>query len=57
MLNDEMLDLDKKVKVFYNDQILYDAVPTRNIASIWKSLNQRNDLNQYFSAEIALTLK
>ncbi|WP_167604738.1 alpha/beta hydrolase [Maribellus sediminis] len=56
LLNDKMLDPDQNVKVLYKDKVLYDAVPTRNIASIWKSLDQRNDLNQYFSAEIALTL-
>ncbi|MFV0589899.1 MAG: hypothetical protein ACK5M7_00820 [Draconibacterium sp.] len=55
-LNDKLINLDQKVKVFYNSQLLYDAVPVRNVASIWKSLSERNDEEQVFSAQIDLHL-
>lgn len=56
LLNDKMLDLGKKVTVKYNDKVLYNDKPVRNIANIWKSLNQRNDLNQVFSAEVKVQI-
>lgn len=56
-LNDKMINLDQKVKVFYNGQLLYDAVPVRNVATIWKSLSERNDPEQVFSAQIEVHLK
>ncbi|MCK3683580.1 dienelactone hydrolase family protein [Maribellus sp. YY47] len=56
-LNGDMLKLDQKVRVFYNGQLLYDAVPTRNVATIWKSLSERNDPEQVFSAQIEVNLK
>lgn len=55
-LNDEMLDLDKKVKVEYNGQTIYNDIPKRSISTIWLSLNKRNDLKQVFSSRIELTL-
>jgi hypothetical protein len=55
-LNDKMLDLNKKVKVEYDGQTIYDDIPKRNVSTIWLSLNNRNDLNQVFSAQIELDL-
>lgn len=55
-LNDEMLDLDKNVSVVYMGNEVYSGVPIRNVATIWKSLNERNDLQQVFSAEIQVSL-
>lgn len=55
-LNDKMVDLDEKVKVKYNDEIIYHDVPKRNIAQIWQSLTQRNDPQQVYSAKIEVTL-
>lgn len=55
-LNDQMMDLNKKVRVEYNENVVYNDIPTRNISTIWKSLNEKNDLEQVFSAEIKLTL-
>ena len=57
LLNDEMLDLNKKVKVIYQGKEIYHAVPTRNIATIWQSLSERNDTNQVFSAKITINLE
>lgn len=56
-LNDEMLDLDKKVTVEYNGKNVFNGTPKRSISTVWKTLHEHNDLNQYFSAEIELTLK
>lgn len=56
-LNDKMINLHQKVKVFYNGQLLYNAVPVRNVATVWKSLSERNDPEQVFSAEIEVNLK
>lgn len=57
LLNDEMLDLDKKVKVIFGGKEIYHAIPTRNIATIWQSLSERNDSKQVFSAKITVNLK
>lgn len=56
-LNDEMLDLDKKVSIEYNGQVIYNAIPERTISTLWKSLNNCNDLEQVFCAEIKVSLK
>jgi len=55
-LNDEMMDLDKKVIVEFNGRVLYNEVPKRTISAIWESLNERNDLQQVFSAQIEVSL-
>jgi poly(3-hydroxybutyrate) depolymerase len=55
-LNDKMLDLDKKVSVEFNGEVIYNAVPKRTLSVIWKSLNEHNDLEQVFTAEIAVAL-
>jgi len=52
-----MINLDQKVKVYYKDQLLFDSVPVRNVAAIWKSLSERNDAEQVFSAQIEVNLK
>ena len=56
-LNDEMVDLDKKVTVEYNGKVIYSDIPPRTIAQIWKSLNERNDSNQVFFAQIEVSLE
>lgn len=56
-LNDEMLDLSKKVVVEYKGEEIYKGLVQRNVSTIWKSLNERNDLQQVFSAEIQVSLK
>ncbi|MCA1760763.1 MAG: alpha/beta hydrolase, partial [Bacteroidales bacterium] len=55
-LNDEMMDLDKKVTVEFDGKVLYDEVPKRTISAIWKSLNERNDPQQVFSVQIEVSL-
>ncbi len=55
-LNDEMLDLDKKVTVEYNGQTIYNEIPKRSVSTLWESLNNHNDLKQVFSSRIELTL-
>lgn len=55
-LNDEMLDLDQNVVIEYNGEVLYNKKPERTIATVWESLNNRNDPNQVFSAQIEVYL-
>lgn len=56
-LNDEMVDLDKKVTVKYNGEVIYSDIPERNIVQIWNSLIKRNDPNQVFFAQIEVSLE
>ncbi len=55
-LNDDMLDLDKKVNVLFKGKSIYNDIPKRKVATIWNSLNERNDLNQVFCAKISVSL-
>ncbi len=47
---------DKKVLVEFRGKTIYNDVPARTIATIWESLNERNDLQQVFCAEIKVSL-
>src|SRR5690606_10357923 len=42
-LNDEMVDLNRKVRVHHNGSVIYDDIPERTILTIWESLSGRND--------------
>jgi predicted esterase len=55
-LNDEIVDLNEKIKVKCNGEVIYNDIPKRTIAQIWKSLTERNDPKQVFSAKIEVTL-
>jgi len=55
-LNDDMLNLDKKVTVLFKGKTIYNDIPKRKVATIWNSLNERNDLNQVFCAKISVRL-
>jgi predicted esterase len=55
-LNDEMVDLNRKVRVHYNGKVLYDAIPERTISAIWESLSGRNDPEQLFFSQIEVSL-
>lgn len=56
-LNDKMVDLDKKVSVEFAGKVIYNEIPKRTIATIWNSLNERNDLEQVFCAQIKVSLE
>lgn len=56
LLNDEMLDLDKPVKIIYKDRIIYNKKISRNIGSIARSIDERADKRAIFCSEINLTL-
>lgn len=56
-LNDKMVDLNKKVTVEFKGKVIYNEIPKRNVATIWKSLNERNDLEQVFCAQIKVILE
>ena len=53
-LNDEMMDLDKPVKVFYNGQVVYEGVVDRTRENITSNLSLRQDERYAFPAEIRL---
>ncbi len=55
-LNDKMMNLNKKVEVEYNGEVIYNKKPARTIATLWESLEQRTDTNQVFSARIEVSL-
>jgi predicted esterase len=55
-LNDEMVDLNQKVRVHYNGAVIYDARPKRTVAALWNSMNGRNDREQLFFSEIEVSL-
>lgn len=55
-LNDEMMDLDKPVKIYYKGKRIGKKRVKRNIANIYESLNERNDPRYAFPAKIELHL-
>ncbi len=55
-LNDEMVDLNRKVRVHYNGSVIFDAISERTISTIWESLSRRNDPEQLFYSQIEISL-
>ncbi len=53
-LNDTMLDLDKAVTIRSGEKIIYDCVCLRTIATLARTLAERNDPDLIFSVEIPL---
>lgn len=53
-LNDEMMDLDKPVKVFYNGHVVYEGVVDRTRENITSNLSLRQDERYAFPAEVRL---
>ena len=56
LLNDEMLDLDRKVTVRYQGQVVYSGKPKRSASVIRRTLNERGDVTSIFSAEIPISI-
>lgn len=56
-LNDEMADLDRPVVVKYNGETVFSGQARRTMATLARSLEERGDCRQMFSAEIALRLR
>ena len=57
LLNDEMGDLDQPVKIKQGDKTLFTGVPTRTIAEIGTTLDERGDPDGVFSATIPVEVK
>jgi poly(3-hydroxybutyrate) depolymerase len=55
-LSDAMLDLDKPVKISYGSQQLSSAQVPRTIATLARTLEERNDPAMLFSAEVSVTI-
>ena len=56
LLNDELADLDKPIIVRVNGGEAQEVPALRTIATMARTLNQRGDRNQLFSAEIQLQI-
>lgn len=56
-LNDELIDLDKEIKVTAGDTILMTGVAKRTIATIERTLTERGDPGMWFSAAVELELE
>jgi len=56
LLNDEMLDLDRKVTIRYQGQVVYSGKPKRSESVIRRTLNERGDVTSVFSAEIPISI-
>lgn len=51
-LNDQMVDLDKNVKVVFNGKTLFDGMVERSKEVMEQSLSERNDPSYCFTAQI-----
>lgn len=57
MLNDEMVDMDKPVKIIYSDKEIFNDIVHRNISTIVSSLKEYGDPRAIYSGKIELRLK
>lgn len=55
-LSDAMLDLDQPVRITYADQELFFATAPRTIATLARTLEEREDPSMLFSAEVTVEL-
>ena len=51
-LNDKMVDLSKKVKIFFNGKKVYEKIPTRKLNTMLKTWQERQDPEFIFPVEI-----
>ncbi|MCP4783764.1 MAG: polyhydroxyalkanoate depolymerase [Fuerstiella sp.] len=51
-LDDQMLNLDRPLKVTLNGQVVFEGVAPRTIAAVNKTLSERGDLRGIFTAEL-----
>lgn len=55
-LNDQMIDLDKPVRITSGDRVLHDGRVERTIATLAKTLEERGDPASLFPAEIEVSV-
>lgn len=53
-LNDEMLNLDKPVRITSGGRVLYEGLVPRSIATLSRTLSERGDPTMVFSGEVQL---
>lgn len=51
-LNDSLLDLGKPVRVSWKGKVVYQGIPARTIANLWRSLDERADRDYAFPARL-----
>ena len=51
-LDDELFDLDARVRVVRGDEVLHDGTVARTIANLDRTLSERGDPRGMFSAEL-----
>ena len=56
LLNDEMLDLDRKVTVMYQGDVVYSGRPPRSESVIRRTFSERGDPASVYSAEITIPI-
>jgi len=55
-LDDQMLDLDKPIKIAINDKRAFEGLANRTIGVLAKTLNERGDPQGIFAAEVNIEL-
>lgn len=55
-LNDKMLDLDKKVKVYYKKNLVFNGIVERKFSTLWNNLQEKWDISFIAPAQIKLNL-
>ncbi|MEL0310093.1 MAG: hypothetical protein VXA18_04835, partial [Gammaproteobacteria bacterium] len=57
MLNDSLLDMDKRVIVKYDDKEIFNAAVPRTSSTILKSIREYGDPNSVYYGEIPISLE
>ncbi|MDR2414235.1 MAG: alpha/beta hydrolase [Odoribacteraceae bacterium] len=55
LLNDDMADLDRKVKVIANGKVIFNKKVNRSIADIYRSVTRRGDPRLVFPARVTIS--
>lgn len=56
LMNDQMLNLDRPVTVFYDGKQIFKGKVPRTLATIDQTMRRRNDPRVFFSAQLAIRL-
>lgn len=55
-LNDKMLDLDKKVKVYHEGKLVFNGMVERKFSTLWNNIQEKWDISFIAPAQIKLDL-
>lgn len=53
-LNDELVDFDRPVKIYFNDKLVHDAKVQRSLQVMLDTWHERQDLKLVYSAEVTV---